>query len=394
MKGIKVQSLIIVIVAFLVIILYGILKPQPTDWKYSFSSKEKIPFGLYVLKSELENIFDGGVSEDMFYRGSGDDGFYDDVDEVTIMYINIVNDWDFDMSNMVLSAVSSGHSAFISTTQLPLYLADSLGLGILRRENYRVYLKDSLLYTLENKGDIKLIENIGVTGSYIYRFDTLSSLILGYVYQDTLKPNFIKISYGLGYFYIHTEPVLLTNYHLLNGNNYRYGEALLSHLPKSNGIVWGEFLIEKKVIKGGVLRYIMSQPSLKWAWFVLLTGLIVFIITHMRRPQRVIPIILPTENTTLKFVGSIGDLYMRRASIRHLLDRKIIYLLERIRSQYFISTDKLDDGFTSKLSQLSGKNIEIVKQIVFLVQKHRETDYNCTADDLRRLNQAIENFYS
>ncbi len=403
MKGLNVQSLLLVFLAFMGIVLYGTLKPKPVDWRYSYSTKEKIPFGLLVFKNELDKLFDGAVIDDLVFDEftafdlSHHSGISQDNEmstPTTIMYINSINDWDTIMVNKVLHSVSHGQNAFISATRLPLYLSDTLGFNILTRQNHAVYYEDSLSFSLNNVEEKKWLENVGVSGSFIYQYDTLATTVLGCVEQDTMNTNFIRISYGAGSFFIHTEPILFTNYHLLNSENYKYVEDILSHISPSNRIVWGQVPKDKKVIKGGILRYIMSQDALKWAWFVIIVGLLLFIITHMRRPQRIIPVIPPNENTTLQFVASIGDLYMRQSSIRHLMDRKIIYLLERVRSQYFISTDKLDDIFITKLSQLSGKKIEIVKNMVFLLQKHRDSDYICSTDDLRRLNQAIENFYS
>ncbi len=403
MKGINSQSITFIIVVFIALVLFAFLKPKPTDWSYSFSLKGKNPFDLLIFVNELDSVFNKNIDLKFYFEdllGSERDDFNRDIEFVdsteivTLMYVELNNNWDTLMMEKVLSAVAHGHSTFVSTTQLSAYFTDKLGIEIYSPFPSGVYFRDSVQYSLNLSPQIKIVDNVGVSGAHFVKYDTTITKVLGHVTDEVEKPNFLKISYGLGYFYIHTEPVLFTNYHMLRGSNYKYVESLLSNFSQENPIVWVQYYHSKKVVSNGVLRYIMSQPPLKWAWLLLLAGILLFIITHFKRPQRIIPIIPPIENTTLKFVGSIGDLYMRKSSIRHLMDRKIIYTLEKIRTQYLLSTDILDDTFIQKLTNLSGQKFEVVRRMIFLIQKHKETDYVCTADDLRRLSQSIENFYS
>lgn len=406
MKGLNIQSLVIVFLALVLLILVGIFMPRPTNWEYTFGLDDKNPFGLYVLKQEMKTIFAEGLNETYFSEDTllvydnkaGKNVNHEKVSEsLCVLFIKLINNWGQSDIEKVLRSVEYGQSAFISSTSFPDLLTDTLGFKVVSKFNTNVNERDSLTLILNSFPQHNLTDNRGLTGSYISHLDSSTSRVLGYsneIITQVKEPNCIQISFGKGYFFIHTDPVVFTNYHLLKGDSYKYAESLLSYIPKETNMIWGVSKEDVQVISGGPLRYIMSQPALKFAWFLMLSGVFLLLLTTMRRQQRVIPIISPVENSTLKFVSSIGDLYMRKGNIRQLMDRKIVYNLERIRSQYFIATDVLEDDFVNQLTQISGQNREIVKQMVFLMQKHRETDYNCTMDDLRRLHQAIEKFYT
>jgi hypothetical protein len=78
-------------------------------------------------------------------------------------------------------------------------------------------------------------------------------------------------------------------------------------------------------------------------------------IFEAKRKQRIIPVIRPLPNTTVQFVATIGNLYFQHGDHKNIADKKINFLLEQIRSRYFIPTNKLDDTFILLLAQKSGK---------------------------------------
>jgi hypothetical protein len=113
-------------------------------------------------------------------------------------------------------------------------------------------------------------------------------------------------------------------------------------------------------------------------------------IFNAKRWQRAVPILSPNTNTTVEFVRTISNLYQQEGSVRDIMDKKIIFSLERIRSRYRISTEVLDNAFIQKLQAKTQCSPADAERLVFLIQKHRDTDYVCTHDDLRRLNTAME----
>lgn len=138
------------------------------------------------------------------------------------------------------------------------------------------------------------------------------------------------------------------------------------------------------------MRYILSQPALKWAWYIFLIGMLIFLFFNAKRKQRVVPILKPLANTTIDFTKTIGNLYYQEGDHNNIIDKKIIYFLEKIRNEYLIDTAKLDDHFIQKLHHKSGKKLEDIQNVVSLINAYRKNNYLSIEDDLLKINNAIE----
>src|SRR5690606_3172074 len=130
-------------------------------------------------------------------------------------------------------------------------------------------------------------------------------------YQEDGGVNFIRIAAGNGNLYLHSNPLVFTNYFLTNEENVAYASAVFSHL-RGKGIVWDEY---SKIPFAGnnnaynsPLYYILQQPSLKYAWWLLLLTVLLYVVFAARRTQRVIPVIDPKTNSSLEFVNLISSL--------------------------------------------------------------------------------------
>ena len=121
------------------------------------------------------------------------------------------------------------------------------------------------------------------------------------------------------------QPASFTNYYLLNNKEFIYAEKVLSYLPKGN-----LFCLSKsqngEQISESPMRYIFSQPSLKWAWLVFIFGMLFFMLFNAKRKQRIVPIIAPLQNTTVDFTKTIGNLYYQEGEHQNIINKKIIDL--------------------------------------------------------------------
>jgi len=197
------------------------------------------------------------------------------------------------------------------------------------------------------------------------------------------------VKYKSGTFYLHTQPVAFTNFHLLKGNHHEYAEKVLSYIPKTD-VFWCIKDQNGEVISASPMRYILSQPALKWAWYIFLIGMIIFILFNAKRKQRIVPIIKPLANTTVDFTKTIGNLYYQEGDHNNIIDKKIIYFLEKIRNEYLIDTNKLDNDFIKKLHLKSGKKLEDIQNLVYLINAYRKNNFASDEADLIQINTAIE----
>ena len=137
------------------------------------------------------------------------------------------------------------------------------------------------------------------------------------------------------------------------------------------------------------MRFISEHPPLKWAYWLLWLALLLFLIFNSKRKQRIIPIIKPLENTTIDFTKTIANLYFQDKNYKIIIRKKIIYFLEKVRTNYYLDTSKLDEEFALKLAHKSGKNEDDIKKLVELIVHLKNRGF-FTEIDLTQLNDALE----
>jgi hypothetical protein len=384
--------LVLLLVAIVVI---DINRPKPIDWTPSYSVNDKIPYGMYVFDKEIGSLLKNQKIERFSntpYEYFDSDAYLDTLipsNKRKGTFINISKFLDIDDKSIeeIFRFVEHGNNAFLSTEMIPNNLLDSLHLTMDSDYKY----SDSIYNWLANKNlgsqKYKIIE--GVNNNYFSKIDTLNTTVLGYQNGDSARVNFIKVKYKSGTFYLHTQPVAFTNFHLLKGNHHEYAEKVLSYIPKTN-VFWCIKGQNGEVISASPMRYILSQPALKWAWYIFLIGMIIFILFNAKRKQRVVPIIKPLANTTVDFTKTIGNLYYQEGDHNNIIDKKIIYFLEKIRNEYLIDTNKLDNDFIKKLHLKSGKKIDDIQNLVYLINAYRKNNFASDEADLIQINTAIE----
>lgn len=395
-KSIKIY--IAVLVFILILILIGDYNQQkPIDWRPTYSVNDKIPFGLYVFDKEIGGILKkqkiqriAAVTPYEFLDSKYDDDTLVETYKIKGTFVNISQQNNIDDQSIkeLMYFVSHGNNAFLSMANFPKPLLDSLKFeytsNLLQTQNASVWLANK-------KVSPKVYKSTSDIADYFSKIDTLNTTVLGYQGNLKIKKNinFIKVPYKNGYFFLHMHPVAFTNYNLLKKDRYQYAENVLSYIPKGD-IFWYTKMQHDENISGSPLRYIFSQPALKWAWYLFLIGMLIFMIFNAKRKQRVVPILQPLSNSTIDFTKTIGNLYYQEGDHKNIIDKKIIYFLEKIRTEYLIDTTKLDDDFIKKLQHKTGKDEKDIQELVFLINEHRNSYHASIEEDLIRINNAIE----
>ena len=386
----------------ILVLIFGITllvdkgQPKPIDWTPTYSVEDKIPFGLYVFNQEADALFKQKIeriSIDTPYEYL--DSQYDETEGVetykikgTFINISEVNNIDDQSMTEILYFVSHGNNAFLSMKVFPKPLLDSLKIELktdfMPSESISVWMANKKVSTK------KYTFNTGLS-DYFSKIDTLKTKVLGYQTSNKNKRqiNFIEVPYKNGHIYLHTQPVAFTNYNLLKKDHYLYAENVMSYVPKGN-IFWYNKSFNDKRISSSPLRYIWSQPALKSAWYLGLIGILIFMIFNAKRKQRIVPIIKPLPNLTVDFTKTIGNLYYQEGDHTNIIDKKIIYFLEKIRTDYLLDTSKLDDDFITKLHYKTGKDEKDIRELIQLINDHRNSYHGSLEDDLIRINTAIE----
>ena len=372
---------IIFIIVLAVLALLEFNKTQITDWRKNFDVNKKTPFGLFVFNQEIgtllhQKVKKVNVSPYDFYRKS------------TLKPHNILvieSKMDLESWNKILKNVENGSDALIISDFVHSAISDSLEIYT----NYGDSQEQSIFKLTDEKfkSDSIILDKLptGISFSSVSK----NHLILGAETSGSKYPNFLKIDHGKGHLYLHSEPLVLTNYYLLKPRNERYIQDVFSYLPNRETI-WFSDNVEKKAVSTSPLRFILSQPALKYSWWLLLGGLLLFVFFNAKRKQRIVPIIQPLPNKSVEFVKSIGNLYLQEGDFHDMMAKKAQYFLNRVRMDLLIDTNSLDENFKEKLHLKTGISKDKIADATKLLLDAQNPYSSLIKDDLIRINNLLD----
>lgn len=383
--------------AIIWIVYADVTKKNPINWYPSFAAKDKIPYGTFVLRTELESLFSTTEIRDV--QISPYVKLKDSTLKGTYLFINDYINFGEEEFNSLLQFVDRGNDVFIATNGANI---DSLQLETKNIEtnefNELIQLElenpnlDATKINFENK-----ILKLGFK-----KFDTLSTEVLGKINVFDIdgnleeeQVNFIRYNAGKGNFYFHLFPHAFTNFTVLKDNNHKYVASVLSYIDESKPILWDAYYKNGKSKITSPMYYILSSESLKWAYYVGLLGILLFILFQGKRNQRIIPISIPLKNQSIAFARTIASMYYEKSDHKSIANQKIIYFLDYIRTELLISTSVIDDQFFENIVAKTGnkkETIETLFQKIEIIQSQKDPLYQVSKDQLIGLNNLIEEF--
>ena len=387
MKRKNIKYLLPLIITLIILTIIKIVEPEEVDWTKSFAKKDKIPYGGYIIYDISSELFpDEEVTlKELPIYNILKDNYY-----VNTNYIFINNYFSLDRldAEYLLDYVSDGNNVFISAFGIYGDLADSLKIKTFDE----FFSQDSVSINLslpEVKSEKGYSYFRGNFENYFSEYDTALVQVLGKNKNGNV--NYLRIKYGKGNFFLNTVPLAFTNYHLLNSDNNEYVYKTLSHLPVQKTF-WDDYYKDGNKYTGSALQYIMSQQSLKWAYFIILVSVVLFIFFYGRRKQRIIPVISPLTNTTVEFVETVGNLYYQQKDFKNIAEKKISFFLDHIRNKYFVKTSSFDEEIIQKIADKSSLSTGKIKSLLREIEKINHSQ-KITEEDLVNINYQIEKFY-
>lgn len=377
----KFYGLLFLILIF-VLGIFQVSRKETVDWRKNFDLHKKTPFGLYVFDQELPNLFGREVktitvSPYEYYSGKAN------LRKQNIMVITPeVSD---ESVNKILEQVSNGSEAFFISEFFSQKILDTLHL---KYPEYANFADTNTLKLRDDKfKDIALHLN-KFPGRYAFQRVELPAEVLGITTSDAERTaSFIKVNFGKGKVFMHTEPLFLTNFYLLKSGNEKYAESVFSYLPDQETVIFTDSSFFQS---RSILRFILANPPLKYAWWLLLAGLLIFVIFNAKRRQRIVPVIEPLRNKSAEFVKSIGNLYLQEGDFHDMMAKKAQYFLHRVRTELLLDTAELNEDFERKLQLKTGKSPEKIKEAIQLIQKDSDPYAHVIRDDLFRLNTLLD----
>ena len=400
-KRYKIMAVLLVV--FLALLILGeATQPEPVNWFPGYGKQDKIPFGTYVLYDQLPSIIEKERLEDVnippfeFLLDSAN------APQGTYLFLNSSVYNDASESNKILDWVAQGNTLFVASRAISETLLDSLCLNT-EYFSETDELKKRPLVNFTNpilKADNPYRLNKDVGTVYFDQIDTMQTTILG-VYDlirnddstkiQEPKVNFIKTPYRKGTVILNTFPEGFTNVFMLDSLNASYTARALSYLPENGKIYLDQHYKNSKATAVSPLYLILTNKYLKWSWYTLLIGTLIWIYFEGKRKQRSIPVIKPIPNQTLDYTRTIAGMYLDKKDNRQIAMHQINHLLEYIRSTFALATDRRDTAFIEKLAAKSGVEQATVKNLIDYTITIRQKAV-VSEDELIRLNTLIENF--
>lgn len=387
MKGLRVY-LIASAIALILYLTAQYFQPKPTDWTPTYLKEDKIPFGLYILNQEIGQLFPNtqlSISRLPAYNTLKDKNL------THTNYLFIAGSVKFDQTDypQLVKFMTRGNNVFIAAFDISNFLSDTLKLQTSNISDLAVgknipvnfvnpHLKGNYLFTK------------GISDQYFSQVDSSRAVVLG---KNSMgRANFVKYPFGKGALYILPNPLLLTNYSLLNKTGAAYAANALSFMPPAENLIWDEYNTKGNIQhRRSILQVLFDHEQLLHAYELAIFGILIFVFFEMKRRQRIIPVIDPLQNSSADFVKVVGKVYYQQRDNSDIAKKKISYLLEHIRTAYRLKTTAINEELVTSVVSRSGINEDTIRQLFTMINETAHTD-KVSDQQLIRLNQLIEKF--
>ena len=253
-----------------------------------------------------------------------------------------------------------------------------------------------LAYTLSTAGYDYKHDSLYV-GDFT-RFDTIVDKKERIERIDTFAikkiPAAVSVPYGKGEVIFVSSPLLFTNYGMLEGNTFVYIFRLMSYLAdlpvyRTEAYVKTDAML---VAEQSPFREFIKRPPLRWALYLALLGVVLFMIFTARRRQRVIPIMSKPANRSLEFIQLIGTLYYQRKDHVDLVRKKFKLFAEELRKTAGVDISEVntDDSEYLLLAEKTGMNSDRLKKVIRQIRLVLHSEGNISVEEMRSLIDAMD----
>jgi len=374
-----------VIIVLMFLIMYGINRnaPRKFRWEPTYDTRDTQPYGAFVFDKLLKTSWEEGYTHsyesilDLYSKG--------DLENANLLIICADFDIPIYQEKAFFDYLEKGGNILISSSSFRYSLSDSLNFYL--RWNYSSYFSS----------DLSLKQPI--TSAYLWTSSEKDSIrnIPKPILNRTFSPNdgdsigrgnvsimatnsedeaiMLRYEIGEGNLILCSTPLLFTNYAILHDSVNPFIWNVLAPL-KGKPLIRTEYYGEGRSgdESDSVFRYLLSQPSLKWAFYIVIGALILFMLFTIKRKQKIIPIIKPPENRMLDFVRSISALYLTQNNNADIVLKRYIYWGDALKKRYGIDiiNEQHDKPFIKHFSMKTGMPENDVRSLFLELDAIRE----------------------
>ena len=218
--------------------------------------------------------------------------------------------------------------------------------------------------------------------------------------------NYFRISYGEGYFYFHSQPIIFCNASLTERTNLDYINGVFAYLNEGD-ILWEEhnwvfkrpfsktYIPQSRFMQKdeSILKMILENEELKWGWYTLLLMAILFVVFNGKRKQATIRLLPDYANTTLLQIKKMGFLYEDIGDYFDITQSMFENFLWFLHVKLNIDTHQESEKIIRDIVKSTDYDEETIRSI-FGTYKKIENWKSVTHGVFIKLHDDIEKFYA
>lgn len=337
--------------------------PSKFVWDPTFNHYDKQPFGCAVFDSLMEKSTPAGYEVTRKTFSQLEREGYGKKPHAFLVLSNGVELTETDIRALD-KLLKNGNKVFLATSYLnpdslfPGLDVSMYGRGVFSPLQVQTSIKnqsipyDTLFFPRQLPYQEKEYHVYSaMTGSYVVVEGkvTCDTLVKSWVSEEDSdstegywEPHIVSIKRGKGELFLSCEPLLMTNYGILDTETNELVFRLMSQfrgLPIIRSEAYGP---ETEFETNTPLRFWLQNEPLRWAIYLTLGGLLLFCMFYARRRQRVIPVVEEPANRSLEFVKLIGTLYHQKHINSDLLQKKYSYFAETLRRMTMIDVEDVE----------------------------------------------------
>ncbi len=380
------------------------LAPRDPNWQPTYTRYSTDPFACGLVYDRLTDLFPKGVTtmREPIYTTAQQRLATDSVrPPVNHIFINGNFNVDTLDRNNLLKMVERGDDAFIAAE----YFGDDMIDSLRFHTDYHWDNADSLVAIAGVKkilhGDTDLVRFTswplrqtrdfqfarGGIDYFFKNFRLHGVQVLAENQHD--QPVLLRMRYGKGSLWLCTTPSAFTNYYLLKDGARGFMEGALRMLP-DRPVLWDEYYKVGRAGSRTPLRYILSQPALKWAYWVAIALLFLTVFVYARRRQRAIPEVAPPRNTSRDFADTMGRLYYFRGDHADIARKLVGQFKEEVRRKLRMPRTVWDEEMMQEIAQRTGIPKEEIEHANRLMDYYTGVVF-VSEEQLLKLNKALQN---
>lgn len=405
MKNTTKITAIVGIVVVLILLYFTFRSKGPKyDWSTNYYKGSKQPYGteLFYRLLEKTNTVDQVstiLSPDLDTTLRATNFFY--------LHENF--ELDSEDCQQALRYVEKGNNLIIATDDAPLELLRCFVPVTDTIQGFRFYRDSITTLSFETKlapypKPIDLVyrkfnDTIGYAWGYYHKryfTDTLVNYgFSSYAFFPDSNVCAFTISHGKGNILIHANPILFTNFYFARSEGFAHTNNMLAQFAKGK-VLWHEYDYDSysgaNAYSNNPLRFLFSQKSLKFGWYIFLLALVLYILFRSKREQRVIPILPRLKNTAVEFIKTSALLYYKSNGHHHIAKEMHLVFLADVRHKLNLATDLPEQDLIKNIAIKSGIETQIITKL-FSHFKYVMTPNVATNDDLIDLHHQLENYH-